>query len=68
MCREDTAAEFTVIGTNNTESYGQNARSFQMQPIEPLLAHMLVKPLYSPVTYALNDSGQVGDGWGNLSK
>lgn len=53
---------FEFVGKNNTEICGPNARSSQMQPAEPLLAHMLVKPLYSPVAYALNDSVQVGEG------
>lgn len=51
---------FEFIDTNNTESCTPSARCFQMWPVELLLAHVLVKPIYCQASCALNDSGQVG--------
>lgn len=53
---------FEFIRTNSTESCTPSARCSQMQPVELLLAHVLVKPIYLQATCALNDSGKAGGG------
>lgn len=59
---------FEFKGTNNTESCTPSARCSQVQPIEPLLAHVLVKPIYWQAVCALKNLGQVGGKRGEVVK
>ena len=59
---------FELIGTNNTESCAPSARCSQMRPVELLLVHIQVKPIYCQATCALTDSGQAWGGRSDLVK